>query len=535
MVESEGNSRSITLEELAAIAGALEAGAPRDEALAGAGLSVEGWEAARERWLAKLAAQAARGQLRPSQRYLELVGEQKRRAQAKLREARRKPEGPMPVAPEAHLPALGGAPPDGAAPVAAAGVSDEEAARSPWARSSASGPAARPLMDRSPLPSGTPSPLPSGTPSPLPAAIPSPLPAATPTPRPSPIPEPPPTAPRAFVTLLDMRAVPLQDALPFRQGASNAAPVEATAARMDTTNVGTMSALPADRALPFARKIPGTLTDSALPFSRGAPPPSTDSALPFSRPNPPPAADKALPFSRPVTPPADNALPFSRPVAPPAADNALPFSRPAPPAAADNALPFSRPAPPPAADKALPFSHPSSSPPADNALPFSRQSPSPPADNALPFSRQSPSPPADNALPFSRPVAPPAPPRASSRDEAVPRPPPLPTGRWALPFQQPSSGDGSPANTSLSRSAAGARPEVDAEMKRRVERISLAQYARICADVREHPAHVHDIQGHYGLDPQSWTALHAMWHERFQSDPALKARWQALVEQSARR
>ncbi|WP_433936258.1 hypothetical protein AB3662_16330 [Sorangium cellulosum] len=501
MVESEGNSRSITLEELAAIAGALEAGAPRDEALAGAGLSVEAWEAARERWLAKLAAQAARGQLRPSQRYLELVGEQRRRAQAKLRETRRKPEGPMPVAPEAHLPALGGAHPDGATPVAAAGLSDEEAARSPWARSSASAPPARPLMDRSPLP--------SGTPSPLPAAIPSPLPAATPTPRPSPIPEPPPTAPRAFVTLLDMRAVPLQDALPFHQDTSNAAPVEApaasAAARMDTTNVGTMSAIPADRALPFSRKIPGTPIDSALPFGRTAPVPPTDNALPFSRPNPPPAADKALPFSRPVAPPSDNALPFSRPVAPPAADNALPFSRPAPP---------------PAADKALPFSH---------------QSPSPPADNALPFSRQSPSPPADNALPFARPAASPAPPRASSRDEAVPRPPPLPTGSWALPFQQPSSGDGSPANTSLSRSAAGTRPEVDAEMKRRVERISLAQYARICADVREHPAHVHEIQGHYGLDPQSWTALHTMWHERFQSDPALKARWQALVEQSARR
>ncbi|WP_438029625.1 hypothetical protein [Sorangium sp. So ce233] len=524
MVESEGNSRSITLEELAAIAGALEAGAPRDEALAGAGLSAEAWEAARERWLAKLAAQAARGQLRPSQRYLELVAEQKRRAQAKLREARRKPEGPMPVAPEAHLPALGGAHPDGATPVAAAGVSDEESARSPWARSSASAPPARPLVDRSPLPSGTPSPLP----------------AAMPTPRPSPIPEPPPTAPRAFVTLLDMRAVPLQDALPFRQDASNAAPVEATAAsaaaRMDTANVGAVSASPADRALPFSRTVPVSPTDSASPFSRTAPVNPTDNALPFSRPTSSSAADKALPFSRPVPPPAaDNALPFSRPTSSSAADKALPFSRPVAPPATDNALPFSRPNPPPAADKALPFSHPSSSPPADNALPFARQSPSPPADNALPFSRQSPSPPADNALPFARPADSPAPPRASGRDEAVPRPPPLPTGSWALPFQQPSSGDGSPANTSLSRSAAGARPEVDAEMKRRVERISLAQYARICADVREHPAHVHEIQGHYGLDPQSWTALHAMWHERFQADAALKARWQALVEQSARR
>ncbi|HTN91291.1 MAG TPA: hypothetical protein VL242_46800 [Sorangium sp.] len=76
---------------------------------------------------------------------------------------------------------------------------------------------------------------------------------------------------------------------------------------------------------------------------------------------------------------------------------------------------------------------------------------------------------------------------------------------------------------------------VDAETTRRVERISFAQYARICADMRDHPNHIEQIRSHYGLDPQGWAALHAMWHERFQSNPTLKARWQALVEQSARR
>jgi hypothetical protein len=73
----------------------------------------------------------------------------------------------------------------------------------------------------------------------------------------------------------------------------------------------------------------------------------------------------------------------------------------------------------------------------------------------------------------------------------------------------------------------------DEETMRRVERISLARYARLCADLRDHPNHIPQIQSHYGLTPQSWIALHRSWHERLESDPALKAQWQALVDQSA--
>ncbi|MGK3982426.1 hypothetical protein WME99_05280 [Sorangium sp. So ce136] len=487
MVESEGNSRSITLEELAAVAGALEAGVPRDEVLAGAGLSVEAWEAARERWLAKLAAQAARGQLRSSQRYLELVAGQKGRAQAKLREARRKLEGPIPVAPEAHLPALSaapsegalaGAPLEGATPLHAAGASDDRAARSPWARASAVGSPALPLADRSPQPGATPSPAPAVAPTPVPP------------------PEPPATAPPGLLKRVDRRTAEIPampEALPVSHGASSAPPLGTTAApaaaRQDgATRIGAVIALPADRALPFSRTATLPPGDSALPFSRAATLPPADSALPFARPTPSPPADKALPFSRT--------------------------------------------APVPPADKALPFSRPTPSPPADKALPFSRPTPSPPADKALPFSRPAPSPPADKALPFSRP----APPAASSRtikDETAPLPPLAES--WALPFQQPSSAGGLPSNVSPSRPAARANAGVDAETTRRVERISFAQYARICADMRDHPNHIEQIRTHYGLDPQGWAALHAMWHERFQSNPTLKARWQALVEQSARR
>ncbi|XXY48678.1 hypothetical protein WME91_52610 [Sorangium sp. So ce269] len=488
MVESEGNSRSVTLEELAAVAGALEAGVPRDEVLAGAGLSVEAWEAARERWLAKLAAQAARGQLRSSQRYLELVAGQKGRAQAKLREARRKLEGPIPVAPEAHLPALSAAPPEGAlagaplegaTPLHAAGASDDRAARSPWARASAVGSPALPLADRSPLPGATPSPPPAVAPTPMP------------------LPEPPATAPPGLLSRVDRRTAEIPampEALPVSQGGSSAPPLGTTtapaAARQDgATRIGAVNAFPADRALPFSRTVTLPPGDRALPFSRAANVPPGDSALPFARPTP--------------SPPADNALPFSRVANVPPADKALPFARPTP------------------------------SPPADKALPFARPTPSPPADKALPFARPTPSPPADNALPFSRP----APPAASSRtvkDETAPLPP-LAESLAALPFQQPGSTGGPPSKAAHSQPAARANAGVDAETTRRVERISFAQYARICADMRDHPNHIEEIRSHYGLDPQGWAALHAMWHERFQSNPTLKARWQALVEQSARR
>ncbi|WP_441286937.1 hypothetical protein ACSRUE_32230 [Sorangium sp. KYC3313] len=480
MVGRDEEVRSIRLEELAAVAGALEAGLPRDEVLADAGLSAAAWEAARERWMSRLAAQAARGQLRSSRRYLELVAAQKRRAEEKARGARRKLEGPMPVAPAARIAPLQGAPLDGATPPPAAGVSDEGAARSPWARLNAAAP--RPgVVQPSPLPPAVPSPLPPAVPSPLPPAVPSPLPPAVPSPLPpavpsasllpavpSPLPMPrlerPSTAPRARMTLLGTTPLPGRDALPFRQDVSSAPAVEGTTAspadspEMDTTAIGTVGALGADRALPFSGTAPLPPLDAALPFSRPAPLPPLDAALPFSRPAP--------------VPPADNALPFSRPAS------------------------------------------------------------SPPAANRLPFSRPTPSPPADNALPFARPGQSPAPSRPA-RGDIAPQPPQIPTGSWALPFLQPSAAEPSASPTPAEPTAQAHAGMEDDETMRRVARISLARYARLCADLRDHPNHIPQIQSHYGLTPQSWIALHRIWHERLEADPALKAQWQALIDQSA--
>ncbi|WP_438036389.1 hypothetical protein [Sorangium sp. So ce204] len=512
MVERDEEVRSIRLEELAAVAGALEAGLPRDEVLADAGLSAAAWEAERERWMSRLAAQAARGQLRSSRRYLELVAAQKRRAEEKARSARRKLEGPMPVAPAARIAPLQGAPRDGATPPPAAGVSDEGAARSPWARLNAAAPPAG-VVQPSPLPPPgvvQPSPLPPAgvvQPSPLPppgVVQPPPLPPAVPSPSllpavPSSLPMPslerPSTAPRARMTLLGTTSLPRRDALPFRQDVSNAPPVEGTATspadgpEMETTSIGTVGAQAADRALPFSGTAPLPPLDAALPFSGTAPLPPLDAALPFSRPA--------------SSPPAANPLPFSQPASSPPAANPLPFSRP------------------------------SSSPPAGNPLPFSRPASSPPADNALPFSRPTPSPPADKALPFARPGQSPAPARPA-RGEIAPQPPQIPTGSWALPFLQPGAVE-PPASPMPTEPAAQPHAGADDdEMMRRVERISLARYARLCADMRDHPNHIPQIQSHYGLTPQSWIALHRSWHERFESDPALKAQWQALLGQSAR-
>ncbi|MGK4005426.1 hypothetical protein WMF31_22550 [Sorangium sp. So ce1036] len=423
-MESEGNIRSITLEELAAISGALEAGVPRDEALAGAGLSVAAWEAARERWLSRLAARAARGQLGATRRYLALVAEQKRRVQAEAREPRKKPEGPMPVAPSAHLSPLQGAGWDRAAPQPAASASGDAATRSPWARGSS----AAALADTSARP-------------PLPPTE------ATPPQQPALVPGPPVTAPRRNKTLVVMEAVPMQAALPFKQDTPGASPA-------------------GDPATQIAPGQAVTVAGVISPF----------------------ASRKALPFARPgSSPPADGALPFARP---------------------------------------------GSSPPADGALPFARPSPPPPADSALPFARPSAPPPVDSALPFARPSAPPAASRPPL-DEGVTIPRQRPERSWALPFQQPNA-DGAPSeDAAVSEPAIPAR--ADAATMRNVQRITLAQYARICASTRDYPEQLQQIQRHYGLTPQAWEALHATWHERFQRDPALKARWQALVERSARR
>lgn len=74
-----------------------------------------------------------------------------------------------------------------------------------------------------------------------------------------------------------------------------------------------------------------------------------------------------------------------------------------------------------------------------------------------------------------------------------------------------------------------------AEMLKYIHGISLAQYAEICATVTALPDQVVQIRDHYKMDAHAWTTLHAVWQERFQRDPALRPRWQALVESALSR
>ncbi|WP_437641902.1 hypothetical protein [Sorangium sp. So ce854] len=74
-----------------------------------------------------------------------------------------------------------------------------------------------------------------------------------------------------------------------------------------------------------------------------------------------------------------------------------------------------------------------------------------------------------------------------------------------------------------------------AEMLKYIHGISLAQYAEICATVTALPDQVVQIRDHYKMDAHAWTTLHAVWQERFQRDPTLRPRWQALVESALSR
>lgn len=95
-------------------------------------------------------------------------------------------------------------------------------------------------------------------------------------------------------------------------------------------------------------------------------------------------------------------------------------------------------------------------------------------------------------LPFSRPPDAPEPAAGAAR-------------RDALPFRAPPAAD------------------------ERIDRISLAEYAQICAAVRRDPDGAAAVGASHGLDAEAWHALHLRWRARFHADPALHARWGALV------
>ncbi|AUX43642.1 uncharacterized protein SOCE26_050940 [Sorangium cellulosum] len=136
---------------------------------------------------------------------------------------------------------------------------------------------------------------------------------------------------------------------------------------------------------------------------------------------------------------------------------------------------------------------------------------------------------AGRALPFSSPTGSPQVPRRSPSAPDLPAPR---SGAGVLPFVQGSPSAPHPDPAASGGATTGGH---SAEMLKYIHSISLAQYAEICATVTALPDQFVQILNHYKMDAHAWTALHAVWQERFQRDPTLRPRWQALVESALSR
>lgn len=64
----------------------------------------------------------------------------------------------------------------------------------------------------------------------------------------------------------------------------------------------------------------------------------------------------------------------------------------------------------------------------------------------------------------------------------------------------------------------------------RIQKITLAQYAHICATTRAHRGDISEVLHQFAMSPTVWRALHSLWRERFASDPVLKQRCEILIE-----
>ena len=226
MKEPPKPAEALTLDDFAAICASLDAGLPRDDVLAEAGLSADAWEAAQQQWLARLAAEAQQGRLQRSRRYLARLGAERAervRAAAKARSVPRKLEGPFPVAPKARLSPLG--------------VGAERALEAP--------------PD-------------------VPAALPMAPPAQPPIGPPARPPSAPPPVTSLNKTVIGARS-PIRSTLPFKPGAASP-PIAAPDRTPDKPNTAAPSQLGATVPLPEPAR-----PRDPLPFARpAAPPPAAD-------------------------------------------------------------------------------------------------------------------------------------------------------------------------------------------------------------------------------------------------------------------
>jgi hypothetical protein len=474
MEQREGATaiRSLTLDEFAAIAAELDAGLDREEVLAKAGLSNDAWEAAQERWLAKLAADASQGKLQKSRRYLKLLETQKNAARAKAKQTRKKPEAPrsIPIEPPRHEP--------------------------------------KEHLDHRRVPAAPPSPHADPATMTMTAGF---EPAKwEPIPFRSPVPQPESAGPRTArqQSSPDLRALPFQSA-PQAAAPQPPAPIPSPA----RAPIPAPAPEPAAATIDLTATLTGPLNPglrNVTPFRSHGPPDSENpktarplqdknrSALPFQSPQPaaqPRTASPAPPLKPPTAAPTTS---------PPAIDLSATLS-----ATPDDAATFTAPL------RAAPR----------EAMPFRSAAPPPEPQPAARRSRDSST---DlRALPF-QPAPPAAPPPAPPARPASAAPPPAPPAARS-PLTQPVSPAARPPLAQPLSPAAPPPPALSEADRKRVEAITLNEYAHICATVRLHPDHIAWIRNQLHFNEAAWKALHTLWQERFAKSPELKERWQTLI------
>lgn len=480
---------SLSLEELAAITAAIDSGGDREAVLAERRVTPERFDAAREAWMREVARRASTGDRALALRWTALVHAAGSTAAAKGTAAKkRKAGGKAPVAPQVRASLRTRAKPGVAKPVVAG---------------------------------GSPAPKPELPPPPPALAPPGPVAAPSEVRRPS----------RTLMTSVSALAaqvapLPFAGASAKRPGSQPPAglePVLPFAARSADEPRQPRPAAGAPAAPVRAR--PPAEDD---PLSRTSPQPTSEpsrSALPFDRKKlertSPPSVPKeagALPFSGnrlgrtgPISVPASAALPFDA-----SADRTAPIAPVAIPAAA---LPFDA-----SADRTAPI--------APVVIP---------ASAGLPFD------PSPGVGAAARPSAPDEPARVRKPTERDPlgstmnmagvspvaaampflkKPNP---GSAPLPGAAPASSAAAPMSQAPSTSPAGGVAEAAA--RRKAESFTLAQYARLGAELRLDPTQAQRLRASYGIDEATWLALHQVWKDRFTATPMLRARWESQVEQ----
>lgn len=215
------------------------------------------------------------------------------------------------------------------------------------------------------------------------------------------------------------------------------------------------------------------------------------------------------PAARAIEAPPDTASPHE--IEPPERVSILPF---APSAILNEPTGSQTIAMPAIADLSAPLPFAQSSPPSTARTPGAQHAQS--DQNAFPSWLKATPAKEDGALPFRKSAPPPAP-AGHTEDDALPfrksalPPPPAPVPQ--RPSQPP------PAPETLT-------PQ-DLE---RIQKITLAQYAYICAVTRMHRGDIAGVLHQFAMTKPVWKALHTLWNDRFSADPVLKQRFEILIE-----